>query len=69
MAITTSEPLTREIALQLNAANCTDSMRFTPQDGYCWSCKADLVPQYGLKAIADGLNVTGCRKCHRSFCD
>lgn len=67
--MTTSEPLTREIALQLNAVNCRDSINFTPHDGYCWSCRADLVEQYGLESIAKGHNVTGCRKCHRSFCD
>ncbi len=59
--------LTRDEALRLNRENAGD-MHFTPFDGYCY-CGADIVEQVGLHAIAAGANVTGCRKCNRSYCD
>lgn len=61
--------LTREEALRMNRRNARDTMHFTPHDGLCWSCNGDLVEQYGIPAIAAGMNVTGCRRCFRSFCD
>lgn len=61
--------ITRREALKLGRDNARDSMFFTPFDGNCTSCGADLVAQYGLHAIAGGMNVTGCRKCCTSFCD
>lgn len=61
--------LTREEALALNRRNARDSIHFTPANGLCGTCGADVVEQYGIPAIASGLNVTGCRKCHRSYCD
>ena len=61
--------LTRDDMLTLNAANCMDSIRFTPHNGRCPHCGEDLIAQYGIAAICSGMNVTGCRRCHRSFCD
>lgn len=60
-------PITRDDALRLNRENARD-MHFTPFDGYCY-CGADIVEQTGIHAIAAGANVTGCRSCHRSYCD
>ena len=62
-------PITREQALAFGRHNRSDSMFFTPSDGLCGSCGGDLVEQYGLHSIAAGLNVTGCRRCNRSYCD
>ena len=61
--------LTRDDMLTLNAANCVDSMRFTPHNGRCTYCGEDLIAQYGIAAICAGMNVTGCRRCHRSYAD
>jgi hypothetical protein len=37
---------------------------FAPADGRCYVCDADLVgPDYPTRFIS------GCEKCHRSFCD
>lgn len=40
---------------------------FMPADGYCYRCGADLLADARIgrpQAI-----ITGCRKCHVSFCD
>ena len=40
---------------------------FAPYSGICYSCRADLIEYFGDRwstAI-----VTGCPKCHRSYCD
>jgi hypothetical protein len=58
----------REATLQ-NHANAKDSMHFTPLDGRCWSCQTDLVEHYGVDRFAAGINITGCPKCHKSYCD
>lgn len=60
--------LTREQVLGMNRRNSGDHS-FMPPDGFCWSCGADLVAQYGASSLAAGYQVTGCRKCHRSFCE
>lgn len=61
--------LSRADILRLNRENRRDSMHFTPVDGICWSCGADILEQHPQHALVAGLNVTGCRKCHRSFCE
>lgn len=40
---------------------------FAPHTGYCWSCGADLVELEGDNWPT--AFVTGCWKCHRSYCD
>lgn len=41
---------------------------FMPTDGYCYHCNADLI-KYELEHKNDGSKlVTGCHKCHRSYC-
>lgn len=44
------------------------AVHFTPRDGYCPYCDADLVLYYGTSRWAGGLSITGCPKCHRSYC-
>lgn len=61
-------PLSREQVLKMNRRNI-DGPVFMPMDGTCYSCGADLVAQYGVHALAAGYQVTGCRECHKSFCD
>lgn len=63
------ERLQRAHALELGRLRATDAMHFTPLDGRCYACSHDLVAHYGADRIAAGLNVTGCPKCHRSYCD
>jgi hypothetical protein len=42
---------------------------FMPHDGYCYSCRADVV-KLELERGNDGSGlVTGCPKCHTSYCD
>jgi hypothetical protein len=40
---------------------------FSFDSGYCCHCRADLVEQHGENYPT--AFVTGCRKCHRSYCD
>ncbi len=42
---------------------------FNPHDGYCHYCDTDLVLYFGTQKWAGGLSLTGCPKCHRSYCD
>ena len=37
---------------------------FAPGNGYCYHCHADLVTEDWPTEF-----FTGCRKCHRSYCD
>ena len=45
----------------------SDSPDFMPSDGYCWSCRADLVKQIGQRYPV--VFITCCPCCRRSFCD
>lgn len=44
-----------------------DVIDFAPSDGKCWSCGIDLVEFYGDDYPT--VYISGCRKCHRSYCD
>lgn len=61
--------ITREEAVVLNRENASEHMHFTPYNGYCSTCKADLVEFYGVDTYSSGINITGCPRCHRSYCD
>ena len=65
----TMAQLTRDEMLSLNAANSLDAMRFMPPNGRCYHCGDDLIAQYGIASICAGYNVTGCRRCQKSYCD
>ena len=41
-----------------------------PHDGYCSRCGEDLVERYAYQLNQDKpIAITGCPKCHRSFCE
>lgn len=40
---------------------------FSPCSGICWSCGTDLVEYFGDKY--ETVWISGCPKCHRSYCD
>lgn len=37
---------------------------FAPQDGYCCYCHGDTVDERWSTQL-----ITGCNKCHKSFCE
>ena len=40
---------------------------YAPWWGYCWRCGTDLVALY--RDLWPRAWVTGCTRCHRSYCD
>lgn len=54
----------REIEFGERHPNAPD---FCPADGRCWNCKYDFVENDGEHFPT--VFISGCRKCHQSFCE
>jgi hypothetical protein len=59
---------TRQECLNAQKEYCarTGAPHFAPHDGVCNYCKQDIVTRYEDRWSA---LITGCPKCHHSFCD
>ena len=63
--------MTREEFLKRQKEMCKESEApfFMPRSGYCLFCRTDMVEDE-IEAGNDGSGlVTGCSRCHRSYCD
>lgn len=58
--------MTREelIKAQIEYAKKTNAPMFAPKNGRCFSCGQDIVNDRWATEL-----ITGCPKCHRSYCD
>lgn len=52
------------IEAQKDLAKKINAPMFAPSDGICNSCNADIVNEKWASEL-----ITGCPKCHRSYCD
>lgn len=61
-----ARPPTRDELIAAQKALCEKKgyPHFAPYDGYCYHCKADIVDSGWSVAL-----VSGCKKCHHSYCD
>jgi len=60
--------MTRQECLNAQRKYCeeTGAPKFAPYDGVCNYCKQDIVTGYEGRWLR---HITGCPKCHHSFCD
>jgi len=54
--------MTEELVLQQKYCNDKELPMFAPVSGKCWSCGQQVTD-------TDKSLITGCDKCHRSFCE
>lgn len=61
-----ARPLSREELLAAQKRYCEEKgyPHFAPYAGYCYHCKADIVTSGWANVL-----ISGCNKCHMSFCD
>ena len=61
----------REGLLKVATKNLKDMWVSFPFDGYCTTCRCDLVDRYAnsLGQADSTITITGCPACHRSFCE
>jgi len=64
--------MTREEFLKNQDDYCNEKNEpfFMPKNGYCYSCRRDIVqPLIDRGKTGKDELITGCPLCHRSYCD
>ena len=57
-----------KIYLQKKYCEKNNAPNFAPNDGFCWSCGAQIYNHIS-EETAKSTHITGCPHCHRSYCD